>query len=158
MIFWRKCKQKLLPYLAFMNNQKITYREDLLAEHKKFIIEGLNRNAYLKKELGQDNNSFSFVIENNEGEIEAGIAGFNYYGCFYIDLLFVKETARNQGLGSALMQKAEELARKRECLFMAVNTMDFEAKPFYEKHGFKAEFAMKGFQAESVMHFLRKEL
>ncbi len=141
-----------------MNNQKITYREDLLPEHKKFIIEGLNRNAYLKKELGQDNNSFSFVIENNEGEIEAGIAGFNYYGCFYIDLLFVEENARDQGLGSALMQKAEDLARKRKCLFMAVNTMDFEAKPFYEKHGFKVEFERSGFENGAKAYFLKKEL
>ncbi len=56
------------------------------------------------------------------------------------------------------MAKAEELARKRKCFFIAVNTMDFEAKPFYEKHGFKVEFEMKGFQADSIMYFLRKEL
>ena len=57
-----------------------------------------------------------------------------------------------------LMQKAEEIARKRDCLFMTVNTMDFEARPFYEKHGYTVEFTRSGFEKNSVMYFLRKAL
>lgn len=134
------------------------YQDELTPAHKKIIIEGLNSNAYLKKELGKNNGSFSFSIENDSGEFEAGISGFHYYGCFYIDLLFVKESARGKGYGSKLMQKVENLARERGCLFMAVNTMDFEGKPFYEKHGYKVEFIREGFEKGSVMYYMRKTI
>lgn len=141
-----------------MTNSKITYNDELSLEHKTAIVDGLNRNAYLKRKLGKNNASFSFIIENNKGEFQAGISGFNYYGCFYIDLLFVEEKARGQGLGSRLMAKAEELARHRKCLFMAVNTMDFEAKPFYEKHGYKVELERTGYENGARGYFLKKEL
>lgn len=65
---------------------------------------------------------------------------------------------RGNGYASKLIQKAENLARMRGCLFMAVNTMDFEARPFYEKHGFKVEFVREGFEKGAEMFFLRKEL
>jgi GNAT superfamily N-acetyltransferase len=141
-----------------VENYKIIYQDELTPAHNKIIIEGLNSNAYRHKELGKNNGSFSFTIESSNGQFEAGISGFHYYGCFYIDLLFVAEQARGKGYGSKLMQKAENLARERGCLFMAVNTMDFEAKPFYEKHGFSIEFTREGFEKESKMYFLRKEL
>jgi len=139
-------------------NNKIIYQDELNPEHKKIIIDGLNDNAYQQKELGNNNGSFSFVIENESGALEAGITGFHYYGCFYIDLLFVTEESRGKGCGYGLMQKAEKLARERGCRFMAVNTMDFEAKPFYEKQGFEVEFTREGYEKDSKMYFLRKEL
>lgn len=141
-----------------MANINIIYKDELHPSHKKVIIDGLNHNAYKKKGLGKNNASFSFVIENDKGKFEAGISGFHYYGCFYIDLLFVAEKARGKGYGSKLMQKAEDLARERKCLFMAVNTMDFEAKPFYEKHGFIIEFTREGFEKGAVMYYMRKPL
>ena len=140
------------------NNVKIRYQDELSAEHKLAIIEGLNNNAYQQKELGNNNGSFSFCIEDNDNKLLAGVSGFHYYGCFYVDLLFVEESVRGKGYGGHLMQKAEELAIERDCLFMAVNTMDFEAKPFYEKLGFEVEFVREGFEKESKMYFLRKEL
>lgn len=141
-----------------MENINIVYQDELSPSHKKMIIDGLNHNAYAKKELGKNNGSFSFAIESSNGEFEAGISGFHYYGCFYIDLLFVAEKARGKGYGSKLMEKAENLAKERGCLFMAVNTMDFEAKPFYTKHGFEVEFIREGFEKGAVMYYMRKPL
>ena len=136
----------------------ITYQDSLSPEHKQIIINGLNNNAYQQKELGKSNSSFSFCLEDDNKKLLAGVSGFHYYGCFYVDLLFVEESVRGKGYGSSLMQKSEKLARERGCLFMAVNTMDFEAKPFYEKLGFEVEFVRTGFEKESKMYFLRKEL
>lgn len=51
----------------------IVYQDELNPEYKKIIIDGLNNNAYIQKELGKSNGSFSFVIENDKKEFEAGI-------------------------------------------------------------------------------------
>ncbi|MFV9930114.1 MULTISPECIES: GNAT family N-acetyltransferase [spotted fever group] len=56
------------------------------------------------------------------------------------------------------MQKAEDLARERGCNFIHLVTMDFQAKSFYEKLGYKIEFAMHGYEKDSIMYYLRKNL
>ena len=122
------------------------------------MIDGLNHQAFEKKGIGVHNGSFAFVIENENSEFFGGISGVNYYGCFFVDILFVNEPFRNQGYGKQLMAKAEDLARQRECLFMAVNTMDFESKSFYEYLGFIVEFERMGFEKDSSMVFMRKNL
>jgi len=141
-----------------MHKDKIIYRDELKKEDKETILQGLDTNAYEKRGVGKNNGLFSFVIEGEDGKLKAGMSGFNYYGCFYIDMLFVADEFRSGGHGSILMQKAEELAKKRKCFFMAVNTMDFEAGPFYEKHGFSVEFTRTGFEKGVEMHFLQKKL
>ena len=35
--------------------------------------------------------------------------------------------------------------------------MDFEAKPFYEKLGYKVEFERKGYDKNTSFYFLRKD-
>jgi ribosomal protein S18 acetylase RimI-like enzyme len=39
-----------------------------------------------------------------------------------------------------------------------VNTMDWEAKPFYESLGYTVEFERKGYDLNSIAYFLRKNL
>ncbi|MDG1436643.1 MAG: GNAT family N-acetyltransferase [Rickettsiaceae bacterium] len=141
-----------------MSNNIIIYQKEINTDCQKIILEGLKHNAYEKLGIGQSDSAFSFVIENDQDEFQAGISGYHYYGCFYIDILFVPKEHRSKGYGTELMQKAEELARSRDCLFMAVNTMEFEARPFYEKHGFEVEFVRSGFQKNAKMYFMRKKL
>ncbi|AEV92469.1 MULTISPECIES: GNAT family N-acetyltransferase [Rickettsia] len=56
------------------------------------------------------------------------------------------------------MQKVEDLARERGCNFIHLVTMDCQAKSFYEKLGYKIEFAMHGYEKDSIMYYLRKNL
>ena len=65
-----------------------------------------------------------------------GINGITYYGCLYIDMLWVISNLRGTGLGTKLMQEAETLGKKEGCNFATVNTMDWEALHFYDKIDF----------------------
>lgn len=56
------------------------------------------------------------------------------------------------------MKEAEKLAYDNHCNFIAVNTMDFEALDFYKKLGFVIEFERHGFDKNSTMYFLRKDV
>lgn len=137
---------------------EIIYQDELSLSDKTQMIEGLNQNAFQQKLIGKDNGSFSFVIKDDHKNLLAGITGFYYYGCFHIDLLYVKEECRNKGLGSLLLEKSELLAYEKNCLFMVVNTMDFEAGSFYKKHGFVTEFIRAGFEKNATMLLMRKSL
>ena len=78
-----------------------------------------------------------FKVTDGDGNI---IAGCNLLiDCWRtadLDILWVEETYRNQGIGSALIREAERAAREKGCRFMTLGTFDFQARPLYEKFGF----------------------
>ncbi|XVN41270.1 MAG: GNAT family N-acetyltransferase [Rickettsia endosymbiont of Argas persicus] len=110
----------------------------------------LIKDAREKKGLIGDLKSFSFSLLNRDKNFIAGIGGVSFWGGFYINSLFVVKNHRNQKHGSLLMEKAENLARERRCNFVVLSTMDFQAKPFYEKLGYKLEFTRHSYEKNSV--------
>lgn len=137
---------------------EIVYAEKMDKTHRTIIIEALNKDAREKKGLVGDIESFSFSCLDQDKNFVAGISGMSSWGGFYIDSLFVNENIRNQNYGTLLMQRAEGLARERGCNFIHLVTMDFQAKPFYEKLGYKLEFIRHGYEKDSIMYYLRKNL
>ena len=79
----------------------------------------------------------AFKVTDSDGNI---IAGCNLIiHCWRVadlDILWVEEKYRKQGIGSALIRKAERTAREKGCHFMTLGTFDFQARPLYEKFGF----------------------
>jgi GNAT superfamily N-acetyltransferase len=121
------------------------------------LLEGLYREAFRAKGLGRCE-PFGLFVYGADDSTVAGTSGWSYYGCLYIDLLWVCPSLRGQKLGSALVQRAEEIGRKRRCTFSTVNTMDWEALPFYQKLGYAVEFEREGYDKGSRLYFLRKSL
>lgn len=56
------------------------------------------------------------------------------------------------------MQLAEQLGMENNCRFSSVNPMDWEAKDFYIKLGYKVEFERTGYDNDSTFYFLKKSL
>ena len=76
-------------------------------------------------------------IVGEDGSIIAGCTGYIFqWGCLYVDDLWVDEKYRRQELGSTLLQAVEEAAKSRGCYISYLGTGDFQAKPFYLKHGY----------------------
>lgn len=121
------------------------------------LRQGLIENATQKKDQGPTE-SFAFFIRDDHNQIMGGANGYTFYGCVYVDQLWVDEALRGQGYGAKLMQAAEDLGRERGCTFAAVNTMDWEGLAFYQKLGYHVEFERHGFVKESIFYFLRKNL
>lgn len=121
------------------------------------LFNGINKEAEQAKRLDPIR-MFCFCLEDEKKEILGGINGITYYGCLYVDMLWVSNRLRNKGWGSKLMQKAEIVGKEQGCNFATVNTMDWEALPFYQKLGYTIEFVREGYKKDSKMYFLRKEL
>jgi GNAT superfamily N-acetyltransferase len=102
--------------------------------------------------------TFANFIRDEQGNIIGGCNGAIFYGCMYVEQLWLAEPLRGQGYGTKLMKAAETYGKKKGCTFAAVNTMDFEALGFYQKLGYKVELARKGFMKDSIFYFLRKDL
>ena len=76
-------------------------------------------------------------ILDKDSNIIAGCAAYIYqWGCVYVDTLWVDEKYRRQELGSHLLQAVENIAKGKGCHLSYLDTGDFQAKPFYLKHGY----------------------
>ena len=83
-------------------------------------------------------------IVDKEGNIIAGCSGYVFYwGCMYIDDMWVDEKYRRQGLGSVALQAVEREAERKGCHVLWVGTWDFQARPYYEKHGYEVFATLK---------------
>jgi GNAT superfamily N-acetyltransferase len=84
-------------------------------------------------------------VEDDAGNIVAGISGHTWGGCCEIMRLWVHESRRGTGLGSALMHAAEQEAIRRGCQQIVLSTHSFQAPRFYEKLGFRRLAAMPNY-------------
>ena len=84
------------------------------------------------------------TIQDDAGEIIAGVNGHTWGGCCVIDHVWVHERHRGQGLGKTLMRAAESEAVHRGCEQVVLITHSFQAPEFYEHLGYEREYAIEG--------------
>lgn len=126
-------------------------------EDIEFLYQGIYQEA-LKKKGMRPNQPFGFFLKDYEGRTVGGLNGFCYYGCLYMDQLYICEEYRGLGWGKKLVQAAEAFGVSQKCMMFTVTTMDWEACSFYEKLGYSVMFTITGYENDSKMYLLRKEM
>lgn len=69
-------------------------------------------------------------------EVIGGLYGKISYRWLLIDLVSVPEQMRGQGIGERLMRMAEDIAQKKNCIGIWLETFSFQAPGFYRKLGY----------------------
>ncbi|MBI5273770.1 MAG: GNAT family N-acetyltransferase [Chlamydiales bacterium] len=135
----------------------LDFYETVPSNYEDILFEGINKEAALAKNM-KPIRTFGVFIKDTHETVVGGANGITYYGCLYVDMLWISDTLRHHGYGTRLMQESEKIGRERGCCFATVNTMDFEALPFYQKLGYNIEFIRSGYENDSKVYFLKKAL
>jgi len=76
------------------------------------------------------------VLRSDDDRLLGGLIGITFWGWLHVDILWIDETLRHQGRGRRLLQSAEEEAVRRGCHHAFLDTLSFQALPFYQQPGY----------------------
>ena len=135
----------------------ITLETSPAPDDVSLVLDGLR--AFNASRLGEAGRaSYALFLRDESDAIVGGLTAEVRWQWLHVDLLWVAESHRGQGHGSALLVAAEAEARRLGCVGAHLETGDFQARPFYERHGYTVFGTLEGFPVGSRMYFLRKNL
>ncbi|MFH1277294.1 MAG: GNAT family N-acetyltransferase [Candidatus Eisenbacteria bacterium] len=130
---------------------------DLNEEESKLVRDGLDEyNARFTEPVNFS--EIGLALRGESGEIHGGLIGSVHWGWLHIHVLWVSDSLRGQGHGTALLQTCERIAQDRGCRFAKLHTFDFQAPRFYASHGYKVISETNGFPEGRVQFLMFKEL
>ena len=133
-------------------------RLENIESQKSQVIGDLIRSYNRSKREVAESEPLNLYVEDDSGELMAGLVAETFGNWLEIEYLFVKEDLRGQGIGSKLLQQAESEAKKRNCRYVFVNTYQFQSPAFYQKHGYKEVFTLKDYPYTGQRHYYQKDL
>lgn len=100
----------------------------------------------------------AIFVRDERGQIAAGISGGMWGGYLEVKNLWVREDLRGQGLGRRLLLAAEQQALERGCTQVLLDTHDFQAPEFYQKHGYSVFGTFAGIGGRYTRYYFSKKL
>lgn len=102
-------------------------------------------------ELGRRMRQFNYRVVGEYGQVQpvwvsakddtgglvGGLRGFVLLHWLNVELLFVDDAARHQGLGRRLLETAEQKARELGARNVTLSTFEWQAREFYLKQGYE---------------------
>jgi ribosomal protein S18 acetylase RimI-like enzyme len=114
-------------------------------------------NAFNADATGIDDGRWLHVAQRGpDGGLEAGLSGWTWGGCGYIEFLWVGDDLRGAGLGSRLLAAAEGEATARGCTQIVVSSHSFQAPDFYRRHGYVEYGRIEGYpRGHAQVHLVK---
>jgi GNAT superfamily N-acetyltransferase len=97
-------------------------------------------------------------LNDENGDVIAGAAGRTFGDWLMINTLWVSDTLRGQQVGSKILHKIEQAAQARGCNKVLLDTLNFQAMPFYEKHGYQVQWTQQGYPKTGCRYYMMKQL
>ncbi len=114
----------------------MTLEETPDPDDARFVFERLLEFNRSRTGVGDGHRRLTIFVRDANNAIVGGLLAHTFWGWLYVEILWIDESLRRQGYGHALLTAAEQEAVARGCHHALLDTMSFQARPFYEKHGY----------------------
>jgi GNAT superfamily N-acetyltransferase len=140
-----------------METFKISSEPDAHPDDVAVIEAGLNQFNFTVSAI-RDVRHVAIFLRDATGIIHGGLIGIMWGGWLHIKNLWITEGLRHQGYGSRLLRAAEHEGRSADCCGAFLDTFSFQARPFYERHGYQCFGELQGHPPGHSHYFMRKSL
>lgn len=136
---------------------EITLEDDPTNEAREAVHAGLR--AFNVRHAGEpDSSRIAVVARTPDGEIVGGVFAEVHWRWLYINAVWVAGRHRGKGAGKRMLKLVEAEAVRRGCEAAGLDTFEFQARGFYERHGYVVYGVLEGFPPGSRKYYLRKQL
>jgi GNAT superfamily N-acetyltransferase len=92
------------------------------------------------------------------GKVVGGIAAMINWQWLSVNLVWIDESLRGTGLGHRLLEEVEAIGRRHGCTQAHLDTFSYQARPFYERHGYQLFATLEDYPSGHQRFYLRKPL
>ena len=117
------------------NMDEIRFSESPSSDARSRVAEQLEN--FNRRAAGHEGGTELGAFIERDEEVVAGIVGWVWGGTSYIDLLWVTDLLRHEGIGTRLLKGFEKEAKKRGALQTVLTSGSFQAPEFYKRHGYE---------------------
>ena len=93
-----------------------------------------------------------------DGIVRGGILAEVCWNWLEIHTFMIDEDIRKTGFGTKLLAEIETIALEKECDFIKVDTLSFQALGFYEKNGYQVYGSIDNVGRDFEHYYLKKDL
>lgn len=104
-----------------------------------------------------DRQEFGVVAEEN-GMMAGAAYGYTVWDWMHVEVLYVEAEHRGFGIGTALINDLEAMARAQNLVGIHINTVDWQAPNFYARLGYTKYAAFEDFPRGHKRSLFRKYL
>ncbi|MDQ0229021.1 GNAT family N-acetyltransferase [Metabacillus malikii] len=125
---------------------------------------------YVNKELYQFNlehfpqdlagryEEVGLVLKDENDNIRGGIIGAVCWNWFEVDKFYLDKSVRKMGYGTKMLAEIEKIALEKQCDFIKLDTLSFQALGFYEKNGYQVYGSIDNVGREFTHYYLKKDI
>jgi GNAT superfamily N-acetyltransferase len=95
---------------------------------------------------------------DSEGQVVGGLRAIVAMYWLRIEVLWVRDDVRGNGIGSQLLMEAERMSRDLGAKGSALETFEWQAPRFYARHGYEEVARMDKYAGEFYLAIMRKAL
>jgi GNAT superfamily N-acetyltransferase len=136
-----------------------TIRVELRVDPKdiKVLWDGLSR-YNLQHAGGSGYRQFLVALRSDKGKLVGGILADCYWSWMFIKAFWIDGRLRRKGYGEQIIAMAEERGRKLGATQVWLDTFSWQARPFYEKQGYRLFGQLTDYPKGKARYFLSKRL
>ncbi|KQL35310.1 MULTISPECIES: GNAT family N-acetyltransferase [Bacillaceae] len=100
----------------------------------------------------------NLFIKDENSIVRGGILAEACWNWLEIQTFMIDEDIRKSGFGTKLLLELEKIALEKECDFIKVDTLSFQALDFYEKNGYQVYGSLDNVGRDYKHYYLKKDL
>jgi GNAT superfamily N-acetyltransferase len=140
-----------------MDKEHFSVETDPTFEDVRFLEDRLYE--YNVEKTGADDGQWlAIFLRDAQQTIYAGLEGWTWCASCHIRTVWVHKDLRGQGVGTKLLQAAEQEARRRGCQQITLSSFSFQAPGFSQKLGYEVFAVLDEHPRTHQHYYLRKWL